>query len=364
MAKLNQLFMLENMMRTYDQMNIKDANLTRFQGVCTEKLVDEIIVRLEKMVVSKTLLSSRNVLVANYVTMTKPTYWLGCKLFSDLPRASSRALREKVERMVELLNVLVLKIVNVDEDYAATFFRKLKEGYGRKRITNYELWKAQQPEVTNERLLEYQVQLTADMLIMGVLQHDQAPTDGELQQVQLDRVQHKLRHGMVLPEWFAAECAKLRRYSHWEGDCFVIDYERLRKYMFQHFGKLTKEQRIAMFEYDVQLKMIHKDMEPTPSPSQKGGEQSLLPESLATEEAMALWCKVQKAGWIDENYQPKISRTQAALLADAMAERLGIREKWKTFETLWNRKNMYRDYYQALDQRKTLYFQEEIKKAF
>ena len=40
----------------------------------------------------------------------------------------------------------------------------------------------------------------------------------------------------------------------------------------------------------------------------------------------------QAAGWVDANYQPLISRTQAALLADAMAERLGIREKWKTFE--------------------------------
>ena len=46
MAKLNQLILLENMMRTYDAMNIKDANLTHFQGVCTEKLVDEIIGRL------------------------------------------------------------------------------------------------------------------------------------------------------------------------------------------------------------------------------------------------------------------------------------------------------------------------------
>ena len=40
----------------------------------------------------------------------------------------------------------------------------------------------------------------------------------------------------------------------------------------------------------------------------------------------------QAAGWVDANYQPLISRTQAALLADAMAERLGIREKWKTSE--------------------------------
>ena len=30
MAKLNQLIMLENMMKTYDAMNIKDVNLTHF----------------------------------------------------------------------------------------------------------------------------------------------------------------------------------------------------------------------------------------------------------------------------------------------------------------------------------------------
>ena len=102
---------------------------------------------------------------------------------------------------------------------------------------------------------------------------------------------------------------------------------------------------------------------PTPSPSQKGGEQSLLPEVLATDEAMTLWKKAQTAGWVDANYQPLISRTQSALLADAIAEKLGIRQKWKTFETLWNRKNMYRDYYQALDQRKTLFFRDDIKKV-
>ena len=59
-----------------------------------------------------------------------------------------------------------------------------------------------------------------------------------------------------------------------------------------------------------------------------------LPEVLATEEAMALWEKARAAGYVDDNYQPLISRTQAALLADAMANRIGIREKWKVFETL------------------------------
>jgi len=89
-----------------------------------------------------------------------------------------------------------------------------------------------------------------------------------------------------------------------------------------------------------------------------------LPEVLATNEAMALWKKVQAAGYVDDNYQPLISRTQSALLADAMAERLGIREKWKVFEALWNRNNMYRDYYKALNLQQSLTFQDEIKKLF
>jgi hypothetical protein len=86
-----------------------------------------------------------------------------------------------------------------------------------------------------------------------------------------------------------------------------------------------------------------------------------LPEALSTEAAMVLWKKAQKAGWVDANYQPLISRTQSALLADAMAEQLGIREKWKVFETLWNRTKMYKDYYQAVDQKQFLPFLNKLK---
>ena len=89
-----------------------------------------------------------------------------------------------------------------------------------------------------------------------------------------------------------------------------------------------------------------------------------LPEVLATPEAMELWRKTQQAGYVDEHYQPLISRTQAALLADAMAERLGIKEKWKTFGELWNRQKMYKDYYNALNQQQSLAFQDRLKALF
>ena len=100
---------------------------------------------------------------------------------------------------------------------------------------------------------------------------------------------------------------------------------------------------------------------PQPSPKGKGDERELLPERLRTKDAMVLWKKAQDAGYVDANYQPLISRTQAALLADAMAERLGIKEKWKVFEGLWNRKYMRSDYNLALTRKRTLDFQDELK---
>jgi len=106
-----------------------------------------------------------------------------------------------------------------------------------------------------------------------------------------------------------------------------------------------------------------KEAYPDPPEGREKG-MSNLPEVLATDKAMALWRKAQQAGYVDEQYQPLISRTQAALLADAMAERLGIKEKWKVFEGLWNRKYMRSDYNLALTRKRTLDFQDELKRQF
>lgn len=83
-----------------------------------------------------------------------------------------------------------------------------------------------------------------------------------------------------------------------------------------------------------------------------------VPEVLADSEQ---WQKVMQAGLVDADGQPTVSRTEAAMIADMLAERLGIANKWKFFEQLWHRNNMRGDYNTALDQRKTLKFQERLK---
>ncbi len=143
--------------------------------------------------------------------------------------------------------------------------------------------------------------------------------------------------------------------------------ERLHQADLTNFGSHLQIVYVASGAQHVETQ-INVGAYPQPLPKGKGVDgaeaSKSLPEVLATEAAMALWKKAQAAGWVDANYQPLISRTQAALLADAMAERLGIREKWKTFETLWKRKNMYRDYYKSLNLQQSLVFQDKIKKIF
>ncbi len=252
--------MLEHMLNTCDNMDTKDTWVIEYQGKSIQQLVDSINMTLVRQLNSKTRLSCRNVLVANFKTMTNTAHWLKSKLFIDLPKALGKALREKIVQMVDLLKALMVKIIDVDE-FAKEFFERLKKRYWKGRTTDYELWKARQSKLTIERLTEYQAELTANMLIMGILKFDEAPSGQEMEGVDMEKLRKKLKDGKVLPDGFEMECAKLRRYSHWEGDRFMIDYKLLLKYLYCMFGKLTSEQHIQMFEYDVQMKQIHEDIE-------------------------------------------------------------------------------------------------------
>lgn len=71
--------------------------------------------------------------------------------------------------------------------------------------------------------------------------------------------------------------------------------------------------------------------------------------------------RAQAKGWLDDDMRPTVSRAKAALIADRIAECAGVRNKWKTFETLWGMKNLRADYNKALDQKQFYEFDTELK---
>lgn len=162
-----------------------------------------------------------------------------------------------------MLSALRIKILQVDVNYAEKLFKRMAARV--EKSTNnleYVIWRARHPNPTMEESEWQQIQLTANMLIKGVLAYAERPTGDEKAKVRVDLVKNGLRDDLHLPDNFDAECAKLRRYSYWKGEhLFMIDYKGIYTYLFSHcFELFTKEQRIALYEYDVQLKMIHEDM--------------------------------------------------------------------------------------------------------
>ena len=94
------------------------------------------------------------------------------------------------------------------------------------------------------------------------------------------------------------------------------------------------------------------------SPSQQ------LPKELMTDEALELKEKLIDGGFIDENWQPhKLTITESAMIAKVVSERLSINDPWQFYSKLWGRKSevLRTSYYKALDQRKTLDFQDRLK---
>ena len=91
-----------------------------------------------------------------------------------------------------------------------------------------------------------------------------------------------------------------------------------------------------------------------------------LPEPLTGERAEGLRERLVEACMIDERWQPVgLTCTEQALLAKAVSQRLGIKEMWQVFGGLWGVKpQSLRAYFnRALDQRKSLSFQDRLKSA-
>ena len=138
---------------------------------------------------------------------------------------------------------------------------------------------------------------------------------------------------------------------NYSDDELIALINRLLEKLHQADGNNKKGSTVIIYT-DAASKLV-KDNKATPPD---------LPPSLSTDKAMVLWKKAQDAGYVDENYQPLISRTQAAILANAIAVQLNIKQRWKVFEKFWNRKNMRNDYYTALYQQQYSDFMDELKK--
>lgn len=308
--KLAYIVTLDNMLKSYDELNKQDVDGIVKCGCSVSDLTDAICVKLTNLVNSERTLTCRNVLIANYDTMTNPQYWLGHTLFADLPKADSDALQKKIRQMVDLMAELAMKIFQLGESHSDAFFKKLMKSYEASQHTPYEIWKSRQYRLTMKKYKQYQAELTADILNLGIMDYDDEPTDEEIAAVRLDLLKSEMSRGKVLSANFIDAAAKLRRYSYWEGNKFMIDYPLAKQYLYRIFDKLTNDQRIALYYYNVQMNQLHQDMDELHQ--EEPSASTYMPSSESQEDIIRSFFNKQD------------DRTQQAWLREAMKALMGI----------------------------------------
>ena len=100
------------------------------------------------------------------------------------------------------------------------------------------------------------------------------------------------------------------------------------------------------------------------SPQSDTDTTAVLPDVLCTPQAEALLAKLCDAGMLDTRWQPVgLTNTERGLLAKILSDELGIDTPWKVFGDCWqvNSGTLRTAYNQALNQRKSLHFQDRLK---
>ena len=72
---------------------------------------------------------------------------------------------------------------------------------------------------------------------------------------------------------------------------------------------------------------------------------------LTTKKAMKYWKRLMEHEFVDQNYKllPTTTRQQAMYIAEAFAEKLGLKAKWKTFEDFWGINNLAQEKNKSLE---------------
>ena len=228
---------------------------------CIGELADDAIVILKRILSKPEIRTCRIPLIIDFMQMKDIDYWLKCKIFDLLPSSESSALKDKFELLTDLIMELEMMRKQVDPKHAEKFFKRMAARLKTKKYFPYEFYRADPDNLTIEKLWRMECQLTYDLLIKGVLDFDKAPSGDEVEKVRMDLLMKGLESGIQPPQDFERTAAKIRRYSYWKEELFMINYPLIYKELYQHcFNKLSKEQRMAIYEYDEQLKMVHKDM--------------------------------------------------------------------------------------------------------
>ena len=141
------------------------------------------------------------------------------------------------------------------------FLRKKKEKLDENVVRRFhkKLYKYQ--PVSDDKLQEMQLKAVIKALNMGIFDFvDDMPSLQAVKRVIPELTSEHLPCNFELTDQFKMRYAIFRQFADKRGPMLVFNYEIYGQYVLDNFNRFSKEQLDAVFELDVKLKLLHKEM--------------------------------------------------------------------------------------------------------
>lgn len=166
-----------------------------------------------------------------------------------------------LEEMNQLLgDIEAMMGVMTSDKYAQFYFScrdRFSDGPIRKAYLN---WRIEQRELSIPILKARQNEALYEFLLSRVISHDKRLKVSEKRGLDIESFVADLPVSTEMTEELTNLYAMMNRYIRWVDSLMLVDYEGYGRFVCSCFNKLSKEERLAVFKFDITLSLIHQDM--------------------------------------------------------------------------------------------------------
>ena len=140
------------------------------------------------------------------------------------------------------------------------FFRKKKDYYDENVVIRFNRKLHRNQPITLGKLKKLELEAVIKALNQGIFDFADTPSMQDVNKVSTELETDFLPCNFMLTDEFLTRYAKFRQFAEKRGPMLVFNYERYGMYVVDNFNQFNKDQIHAIYELDVKLYLIHKEM--------------------------------------------------------------------------------------------------------
>lgn len=174
------------------------------------------------------------------------------------------AISEGLKNICSLLSSISRKKSNIQdyqyEEFWYKFMYRDDDLIPEEVINDYDIWKEEYDCQDLQVLKDKRTQEILKLLQSGVFSYDVKPVKREIDNCIIEIQEDALEEGIEIPEKINKECARFSKYVTFKEDILCLDYTKLGKYVYKHYGEINDRQGDSLIYFEYMLNSIQEDM--------------------------------------------------------------------------------------------------------